>query len=241
MAKLTARVLQSAKELLVDLRRIDRSPYPNVSSLPLPLSASAGKKCIFLRVGWGIASVLALAATLTALNFSGFRDRIVDPIAISTHSLHRSPCSGYRVWRSKGRLYRRRSDRRADYGSRSDRGASSDIEKFRHGIQGRRRQAQTESECQRHVRKTPGIAPAVHPAAFHGNSLTCMGNGDETQPGCSHSVLVKSPEELNAKLSNPRRTGIANNPKPRVADVPSGIRELRVIEDIEKFDAEIES
>jgi serine/threonine protein kinase/Tfp pilus assembly protein PilF len=69
---------QSAKELLVDLRRLDRSSYPNVSPLPLPLSASAGKKNIFRRVGLGIASVLALAATLTALNFSGFRDRIVD-------------------------------------------------------------------------------------------------------------------------------------------------------------------
>src|SRR4029077_10782556 len=65
-------------ELLVDLRRLDRSSYPNVSPLPLPLSASAGKKSTFRRVGLGIASVLALAATLTALNFSGFRDRIVD-------------------------------------------------------------------------------------------------------------------------------------------------------------------
>ncbi len=69
---------QSAKELFVDLRRLDRSSYPSVGPLPLPLSASAGKKSIFRRVGLGIASVLALGATLAALNFSGFRDRIVD-------------------------------------------------------------------------------------------------------------------------------------------------------------------
>jgi hypothetical protein len=90
------------------------------------------------------------------------------------------------------------------------------------------------------VRKNPGIAPAVHPAAFHGNGLKRRGNGDETPPSCLHSVLVKSPEELNAKLSNPRRTGTTNNPKRRVADVPSGTPELRVVEDIEKFDADIE-
>jgi len=68
---------QSAKELLVDLRRLDRSSYPNVSPSPPPKSASDRGKIIFRRVGLGIASVLALAATLTALNFGGVRDRIV--------------------------------------------------------------------------------------------------------------------------------------------------------------------
>jgi hypothetical protein len=55
------------------------------------------------------------------------------------------------------------------------------------------------------------------------------------------SVVVRSPEEFDAKLSNPRWTRTANNPKRRVAYVSSGIRKLRVVEDVEKFDAKIES
>lgn len=53
--------------------------------------------------------------------------------------------------------------------------------------------------------------------------------------------LAQSPVEFNAELSNPRRTGIANNPKRRVADVSPRIRKLRVVEDVEKFDTKIES
>jgi hypothetical protein len=53
--------------------------------------------------------------------------------------------------------------------------------------------------------------------------------------------LAQSPVEFNAELSNARRTGTANNPKRRVADVSPGIRKLRVVEDVEKFDTKIES
>ena len=66
--------------------------------------------------------------------------------------------------------------------------------------------------------------------------------GTEARSGpMSRLGLAQSPVEFNTELSNPRRTGTANNPKRRVADVSSGIRKLRVVEDVEKFDTKIES
>jgi hypothetical protein len=54
-------------------------------------------------------------------------------------------------------------------------------------------------------------------------------------------VFSESPVELDAELSNPWGTSAANNPERRVANVPTGIRELRVVEDVEEFDSKIES
>src|SRR5215467_11448089 len=53
--------------------------------------------------------------------------------------------------------------------------------------------------------------------------------------------INRLPVELKAKLSNPRRTGTANNPERRIADVSAGIHKLRVVEDVEKFHTNIES
>jgi hypothetical protein len=49
------------------------------------------------------------------------------------------------------------------------------------------------------------------------------------------------PEKFRAHLADARITGIGDDSEVPAADVPSRILELRVVEDVEKFDAEIES
>src|SRR5215831_6826314 len=49
------------------------------------------------------------------------------------------------------------------------------------------------------------------------------------------------PVELKAKLSNPRRPGIADNPKRRVGDISLGIHKICIVEDVEKFHTNVES
>jgi eukaryotic-like serine/threonine-protein kinase len=64
---------QSAKELLVDLRRLAISSSPNAALLP-PVSSTATRKSRTLRfIGLGIAAVIALLTVLTALNIGGLR------------------------------------------------------------------------------------------------------------------------------------------------------------------------
>jgi serine/threonine protein kinase/tetratricopeptide (TPR) repeat protein len=69
-----ARRFQSAKELLVDLRRLDGSfsnrPAPPQSSPPL-------RKRAGLLAAYGTAGLLALAVVLTGLNVGGWRDRLM--------------------------------------------------------------------------------------------------------------------------------------------------------------------
>ena len=103
-------------------------------------------------------------------------------------------------------------------------------------------ESQRECHCRHDVRSPVSEKKSIRPAALHGDSLARGQNPCEMQSLRRTSVVVKSPEEFNAKLSNPRSTGTANYPKrPRVADVSPGICKLRVVEDVEKFHAEIES
>src|SRR2546430_1997691 len=102
-------------------------------------------------------------------------------------------------------------------------------------------ESQRECHCRHDVRSPVSEKKSIRPAALHGDSLARGQNPREMQSLRRTSVVVKSPEEFNAKLSNPRSTGTANNPKRRVADVSPGICKLRVVEDVEKFDTEIES
>ena len=97
------------------------------------------------------------------------------------------------------------------------------------------------NDSQRHLPKESDVTLATPQAAFHGESLARAQNPREMWSLRRTSVVVKSPVELNAKLPNPGRTGTANNPKRRAADVSSGIPKLRVVEDVEKFDSKIES
>lgn len=64
---------QSAKELLVDLRRL-RFTSPRVAVAPLPASKS---KRMWKRIGYGIAGLLALIAVLVGLNVGRWRDRLL--------------------------------------------------------------------------------------------------------------------------------------------------------------------
>jgi serine/threonine protein kinase/tetratricopeptide (TPR) repeat protein len=63
---------QTAKELLVDLRRLATSSSSNISPVPLP-STSRRRRTY---AGLGIVAVLALAITVMAMNIGGFRDNL---------------------------------------------------------------------------------------------------------------------------------------------------------------------
>jgi serine/threonine protein kinase/tetratricopeptide (TPR) repeat protein len=65
---------QTAKELLVDLRRLATSSSSNISPVPLP-STSRRQKKIPRYAGLGI---VAVAITLMAMNIGGFRDKFFD-------------------------------------------------------------------------------------------------------------------------------------------------------------------
>src|SRR5580700_8764841 len=58
------------------------------------------------------------------------------------------------------------------------------------------------------------------------------------QSGQTPEILL--PVELPADLSNARIPRIVDNPKARIADVPGGIYELRMVEDIKEFETQIE-
>ena len=81
-------------------------------------------------------------------------------------------------------------------------------------------------------------------ARFIENSLTRATNpkrGTEARSGPCLAWVAQLPVELGAELSDARSARAADNPKRRVADVSARIRKLRVVEDVEKFDAKIES
>jgi serine/threonine protein kinase len=80
-----SRRFQSAKEMLVDLRRLDGAS----SNQPVPPQPSAhmGKRA-GLYAGYAVAGLLALAILLTGLNVGGWRDRLMDrPRAAQIRSL----------------------------------------------------------------------------------------------------------------------------------------------------------
>ena len=65
---------QSAKELLVDLRRLEQSASGElVTPAPLPKGRSRGAKL----AAYGVAALVALAAMLTAMYAGGWRDRLL--------------------------------------------------------------------------------------------------------------------------------------------------------------------
>lgn len=66
---------QSAKELLVDIRRLAASSSTNMTPAPLPPTSHGWPK-LFRAAGLGIGAVLGLAIILTALNIGGVRDRL---------------------------------------------------------------------------------------------------------------------------------------------------------------------
>lgn len=75
---------QSAKELLVDLRRLQFTPS-GVAAPPLP---APQWKRMWKRIGYGIAGLLALIAVLVALNVGQWRDRLLGrPRTPQIHSL----------------------------------------------------------------------------------------------------------------------------------------------------------
>ena len=54
-------------------------------------------------------------------------------------------------------------------------------------------------------------------------------------------LAVNSPNELPTDLSNSRIAGIRDVSEASAADVPVRIHELRMVEDVEKFSANLES
>lgn len=66
---------QSAKELLVDLRRLPPGSSPKPAPRPLPLQPARLKT--WKRLAFGSAGLIVLAATLTAMNVAGWRDRLL--------------------------------------------------------------------------------------------------------------------------------------------------------------------
>jgi len=68
------RRFQSAKELLVDLRRLD--PTSTVHPTPIPPSPPVWKRATWLAA-YAVTGLLALAVLMTGLNVGGWRDRVV--------------------------------------------------------------------------------------------------------------------------------------------------------------------
>src|SRR5260370_19590292 len=79
---------------------------------------------------------------------------------------------------------------------------------------------------------------------FIEDSLTCGRNPSEARRKyCAYASLglLKLPVELRADLTDGRIAGIGDNAEGRAADVPGWTNKLRVVENVEKFDTEIES
>ena len=68
--------------------------------------------------------------------------------------------------------------------------------------------------------------------------IECVGTG--AKPSGSGTPILRLPIELRTDLADARRLRIGyNSEAPAVVDIASRIRELRMVEDVEKFDAQI--
>ena len=74
----------------------------------------------------------------------------------------------------------------------------------------------------------------------HRSGMTC--SKSQVIPNNVSDVwrFTESPIEFKAELSNARIARIGDNPEACAVNVPTRVHELRMVEDVEKFDTEIE-
>ena len=84
------------------------------------------------------------------------------------------------------------------------------------------------------------LRQGVGPYCAHRSETTCPGRQVIPNDVSNVWCFAKSPIELGAKLTDARIARIRDDSEAVAADVSAGILELRVVEDVEEFDPDIE-